>query len=353
MDIGKIDKNMQISTTLNEKNIEWHNVREEIFDIYGLYNPREEGPFKRLPRNIAEATSQGVLYLYRNTAGGRVRFCTDSNYIAIKCYSRYIRMWNMGFVGSSGFDLYIDGEGGSTYYGTFTIPIEFKDEYDAILYLPTGTKYVTINFPLYNDVNDLFIGVAEGSSIGHGKTYKYTTPVVYYGSSITQGGCASRPGNAYQHVITRMLDCDHINLGFSGGGKAEQAMCDYIADLDMSVFFMDYDHNAPNAEYLKNTHENLYLTVRKKHPDIPIIMTTKPDTARDPEVPKRRAIIYDTYSKALERGENVYFVDGGQAFGLEFRDSCTVDGCHPNDLGFIRMAQHFAPYVKAALESIK
>lgn len=353
MDIGNIDKNMKVTTTLSEKNIEWHNAREEVFDIYGLYNPREKGQFKRLPREVAEATSPGVLSLHHNTAGGRIRFSTDSNYIGIKCVTRIMRMWNMGLIGSNSFDLYIDTDKGSGYYATFTVPTSFDGEFDSIIYLPAGTNYVTINFPLYNWVEDLLIGVAEGSVLGHGKKYKYEKPVVYYGSSITQGGCASRPGNAYQSIISRMLDCDHINLGFSGSGKAEQVMCDYIASLDMSVFFMDYDHNAPNAEYLKNTHENLYLTVRRKHPDIPIIMTTKPDIGRDNEAFKRRAIIYDTYMKAYERGENVYFVDGGQAFGTDMRDCCTVDGCHPNDFGFVRMAQHFMPYIKKALESSK
>lgn len=351
MDIGTVDKNLKVETTLAEKDIVWYNCRDEIFDIYGLYNPRRAAAFERMPQDVAEATSPGVLYLAKNTAGGRVRFCTDSRYVAIKYIGNFFNMGHMPLTGSTGFDLYIDDDGGSKFYRTFVPPINFKDDYDSIVYLPEGKKYITINFPLYNNVKDLFIGLSNGASLDHGKKYKYEKPVVYYGSSITQGGCASRPGNSYQAIISRMLDCDYINLGFSGCGKGEKPMCDYIANLDMSVFFMDYDHNAPDTEHLKNTHEALYLAVREKHPNIPIVMASKIDTDNDANFAKRRAIIYETYSKAVERGENVYFIDGEQVFGIDFRDCCTVDGCHPNDYGFVMMAKYFAPYVKKALES--
>ncbi len=350
MDIGTIDKNLKIETTLSETDIVWYNCRNEKFDIYGLYQPRREVAFERLPHEVAKATSPGVEYLGTNTAGGRVRFTTDSRYIAIKYIGNFCLMGHMPLTGATGFDLYIDGENSSKYFRTFVPPTNFENGYDSIIYLPGGVKSVTVNFPLYNGVKDLYIGLAEGATLEHGKKYKYDKPVVYYGSSITQGGCASRPGNAYQAIISRMLDCDHINLGFSGCGRGEKPMCDYIAGLDMSVFFMDYDHNAPDVEYLKATHEPLYLAVREKHPKIPIIMASKIDTDNDAAFVERRAVIYETYLKAVNRGENVYFIDGEQVFGIELRDCCTVDGCHPNDYGFVMMAKHFAPYVKQALE---
>lgn len=352
MDIGSVDKNLKVETTLTENDIVWYNCRDEIFDIYGLYEPRRAVPFERLPHDVAEATSPGVLWLNGHTAGGRVRFSTDSKYVAIKYIGEIYRMAHMPLTGNTGFDLYIDDESGSKFFRTFVPPINFTDGYDSIIYLPEGKKYITINFPLYNNVKDLFIGVCEGASLDHGKKYKYEKPVVYYGSSITQGGCASRPGNAYQSIISRMLNCDHINLGFSGCGKGEKPMRDYIAGLDMSVFFMDYDHNAPDVEHLKATHEPLYLAVREKHQNIPIIMASKTDTENDANYVKRRAVIYETYRKAVERGENVYFIDGEQVFGIKFRDCCTVDGCHPNDYGFVKMAEYFAPYVEKALKSL-
>ena len=122
----------------------------------------------------------------------------------------------------------------------------------------------TINFPLYQGVNSLYIGLKEGSVIKEAPEYETTAPFVYYGSSITQGGCASRPGSAYQNILSRHLQWDHINLGFSGSCKGEDEMAYYIASLDMSVFVYDYDHNAPTVEHLKNTHEIFFKKIKIK-----------------------------------------------------------------------------------------
>ena len=118
-------------------------------------------------------------------------------------------------------------------------------------------------------------------------------------------------------------------------------MVQYLADLKMSIFVCDYDHNAPDAEYLKKTHMPLYRAVRAKQPELPIIFVSSPDILQSPEcfIP-RREVIRETYQTALEEGDkNVYFIDGAELFAGEDWDSCTVDGCHPNDLGFYRMAR--------------
>ena len=127
-------------------------------------------------------------------------------------------------------------------------------------------------------------------------------------------------------------------------------MAEYIAGFDMSAFVLDYDHNAPSAEHLKNTHEKLYLAFRKTHPDTPVIMVSKPDiNLRDNAQLDRRDIIRTTYENARRRGEKVLFVDGYSLFAGEMREDCTVDGCHPNDLGFSRMADVIGKAVDFAL----
>jgi lysophospholipase L1-like esterase len=172
--------------------------------------------------------------------------------------------------------------------------------------------------------------------------------VVYYGSSITQGGCASRPGKTYQDIICRRFDYNYINLGFSGSAKGEDAICEHMATLDMSAFVLDYDHNTPSEQNLIDTHEPFYKKVRAAHPDIPIIMVTAPNTKLQGNVNyagrgflyNRREIIRKTYENAVAAGDqNVYFIDGESFFGTVGRDSCTIDNCHPNDLGFYRMAE--------------
>jgi hypothetical protein len=198
-----------------------------------------------------------------------------------------------------------------------------------------------INFPLYSDVTNLYIGLHRGFRIEEGRPYANDKPVVFYGSSITQGASASRPGNCYQNFISRNLNMDYTNLGFSGNGRAEPAIADYMAGLDMRAFVCDYDHNAPDAEYLCATHGRLYETIRRRQPDLPYVIISKPDFDSDPaENRKRREIIYSTYRGAVENGDSrVYFIDGERLFGTCDRGACTVDGCHPNDLGFYRMAE--------------
>ena len=119
-------------------------------------------------------------------------------------------------------------------------------------------REITINFPLYSSVADLYIGLDETAVLKKSLGYKHKKPIVFYGSSITQGGCASRPGNAYESIISRALQTDYINLGFSGNAKAEDEIAQYIKDLDMSVFIYDYDHNAPNLKHLEDTHQRMF-----------------------------------------------------------------------------------------------
>ena len=180
--------------------------------------------------------------------------------------------------------------------------------------------------------------------------YRIGKPILYYGSSITQGGCASRPGMAYEAIISRRLDADFINLGFNGSARAEQPIADYLASLDPVVFVMDYDYNAPDPEYLAKTHENLYRTFRAAHPDTPVIMVGKPDfwLCNESNM-ERRDVIYRTYNNARLRGEKVIFIDGHSLFPANMREECTVDNCHPNDLGMVGMADVIGRAVEFAL----
>jgi len=125
----------------------------------------------------------------------------------------------------------------------------------------------------------------------------------------------------------------------------------------MSAFVLDYDHNAPTPEHLQNTHYPFYKAVREQQPELPILMMSKPDFDSDyteaamEENRIRRDIVKATYEKALSEGDKkVWFLDGQTLFGDTDRDSCTADGCHPNDLGFYRMAERVLPYLREMLK---
>ncbi len=199
-------------------------------------------------------------------------------------------------------------------------------------------RNIEINFPLYNAVSEVYIGLDEDAKVLQGEKYVSKPPIVYYGSSITQGGCTSHPGNAYPNIISRRLNRDFINLGFSGSCKDELVMAEYIATLDMSVFVYDYDYNAGTAEYLEKTHEPFYKLFRKLKPDVPVVFITVADKSFS-NIEKRKQIIYNTYQNAVNSGDkNVYFIDGQTMYENVGYDLCTVDNCHPNDLGFWYMA---------------
>ena len=344
MDITKIDRNFKIEHHIDENDVALYDVRCEPFDLYGLYNPCRETQFKRLPDEVAKSVNDGVANLYLHTAGGRVRFATDSPYVAIKVEMPSITHFpHMPLTGTSGFDLFLDEPltGSSRFVKGFAPNNDAKDGYEGkIKFGNRKMRYFTLNFPTYNSVKNLWIGLSETAAVDHGLSYAQAAPIVYYGSSITQGGCSARPGSAYQAIVSRRLNMDFLNLGFSGSGKGEDTMVDYMTSLEMSVFVSDYDHNAPNVEHLRGTHYNLYEKIRAKHPEIPYVMLSRPDflgAVSDSE--RRREVIIESYHKAKAAGDkNVYLIDGESIFRGPYAQLCTVDGCHPTDIGFALMA---------------
>jgi len=350
-DLAYFDKNFKIDPRIDQKildRLNFFDPMEEPFEINGLIY--DNARLRRVPESVAKSTSEGVYHLHTNTAGGRIRFASDTRFVAIRVkLSATPGMPHMTLLCNSGFDLYasdIDGENSEErYFGSLIPLMGYKEGYEAIVALPDKKmRSFTINMPLYHDVDEIYVGL-EKDSLLSSPTKLVQPPIVYYGSSITQGGCASRPGASYQAIIHRKIPYDYINLGFSGNCKGEDAMVDYIAGLEMSAFVLDYDHNTPSVEHLQNTHRKVYDKIRESHPDIPIIMMSRPDFDADGDggyeySVRRRRVIIDTYHYAIDNGDkNVYFIDGEGIFRGPFEDTCTVDGTHPTDLGFMHIAQ--------------
>lgn len=351
-DISKLDRNFAIQESFGRSDIDFYSALNESISLYGVFH--EDGGFRRMPKAAAEGVSDGVAQLCKHTSGGRVCFKTDSDLIALDAtMSGVYVMPHMAYLGSSGFDIYIRENGKQTYFGAFLPDLSNKEALHRIIYLPSRKmREIIINFPLYCGVAELSVGVLSGAHMEKWTGYSHSTPMVFYGSSITQGACANAPGTCYATLLSRRFDSDYINLGFSGNAKGEQAMMDYIAGLKMSLFIYDYDYNAPTSEHLQNTHYIGYQTIRKKQPDTPIIMASRPNYGNpmnDSEV--RRAIIAETYSRALAAGDkNVYFVDGKTELAGIYENGGTVDGCHPTDYGFRIMADAFAGIIEKILK---
>lgn len=340
----EVDKNMIIETKIEKEDIRFYDVRKEPFDVYGLYEYRTEPIFHRLPTEVGEATSKGVAKLERECAGGRVRFCTDSPYVAISVeYEVLGRNSHTPLEASGGFDLYEDFSNGmeSRFVKAFQPPYPTDTTYEQCVDVGEVKKrYFTLNFPLHSVVRNVYVGLADSAMLEGGLKYRNRRPVVVYGSSIVHGTGPSRPGLTYTNMLTRRLNLDVHNVGFSGNAKAEPAIVDYLSEMEMSIFVCDYDHNAPTVEHLLATHLSMYKRFRQSQPNTPYVMISRPDVLKHPTAcPKFRNVIIDTFRYAREQGDkHVYYIDGESFFLGKVENDCTIDGVHPNDMGNSLMA---------------
>ena len=364
-DITRIDPNFR-AESIPFDDIVWYDAMDPRFSLHGLCDPRGTGRYARLPLSFETdgRVNEGVRTLMFHTAGARIRFATDSPYVAAAVELPDVgHMPHMPLTGSSGTDLYFSPEGSSVMvFGRAIFPAVENGQptrsFSGYATKPfPGTAEITLHLPLYNAVSRVYIGLARGAGIRAPRAFSVEKPVLFYGSSITQGGCASRPGNNYMNHVCRWLDADFINLGFSGSAKGELCVADYIASLDLSAFVMDYDHNAPTADYLAQTHYPFYRRVREARPELPIVLISAPcplpagisDGAF--QFSRRRDVILNTYLRGVEAGDrHLFFLDGTTLYGGRDIDASTVDGCHPNDLGFYRFAQAVYPVLQKALE---
>lgn len=339
---------MSVANTLwrfKMENIKFYKIWEAPFKVYGLYGDIEKNGFRRLPEEVARNTSDDVLRLHKHTSGGRVRFRTDSDLIVLKIQGQYYSTWHCTAMMRHGADLYVDYPHTSVFTGAI------KPNGDATssekITMPEGEHDVTVYLPLFGEVTEFEIGICEGASLKeHSKPYQNELPIVFYGSSITQGACASRPGMAYEALISRKYNVDYTCLGFSGACKGEDAIVEYMSTLPMCAFISDYDHNAPNPEHLRATHHNLYLKVREKHPDIPYFMVTRPNFYFNENNITRRDVVMQSYLDARGAGDkNVYFIDGSAFFAGENVEDLTLDLTHPNDAGFKKMADYIGDVI--------
>ena len=350
MELSKIDKNF-LTEDVKHSDAVFYSADDAPLSLHGVF--KEGDGYVRMPRSVAQTVSENVLALSRASSGARVRFVTDSPYVIIKAELDDVsKAAHMSLTGTAGIDLYTDGgdgelceklfipsfkDGGNEYFGSYDFPYEKE-------------RLVMLNLPLYSRTKSLYIGVKEGSTVKEAPKYTYDKPVVFYGSSVTQGACASRPGMSYPAILSRRIGFDFVNLGFSGSAKGEAEMAEYISRLDMSLFVMDYDYNATTEEDLERTHKPFFDKIRAAQPNLPIIIISKPRSPLSEMNKRRREIVRKTYLDAVKNGDRkVYFVDGESLFPKDVLSDAFVDMTHPSDLGFYLMAIGLEDTVKAAL----
>ena len=329
-----------------------YSYKDAPMKVFGLANFSKDQRLRRLPEAVVDAVPS-LSFLGLRCPGARLCFRTDSRRITVRIVFETLSV-------DVGMSLYncqsafvFAGERTNARYLGLVHPTGYENkDFSATFDKGNGEmEDVTVWLPRNEIIANVEVSVEDGAEVSEPTPYKYATPVVFYGSSITEGGCCCNVNNGYNAILSRWLDTDYINLGFSGSAKGEIPMADFIREIEMSVFVYDYDHNAPTPEHLEKTHEAFFLRFREKQPNTPVIMMTRPKISYEPDEIRRREIVRKTYENAVNRGDkNVYFLDGESFYGDVDRDLCTVDGIHPNDLGFYRMASAVKPLLASLIE---
>lgn len=354
--IEELDPNMTLEKA-DSNGIAWFNPHLAPFTLTGFEWIKQDKVYRRLPLKPEWELRKPVNNLANNTAGGQIHFQTDSPKILVKVeLARASGMYHMPATGQSGFDLYLGEPGKKRYISTSRFSAG-KASYEVELLKGNGKKnrHVTLNFPLYNGVKSVQVGLVAGSTVKKALPFVLPGPIVVYGTSITQGGCASRPGMAYPNILSRRLNAEFVNLGFSGNGKGEPALAHLINQIEnKQLLILDYEANVHDK--IKLTLENFINIIRSKNKTLPILVTSKIRYANEiyNEASLKRQKSVAAFQKNLVEKKkssgdnNIYYLNGGELLGAN-ADECTVDGVHPTDLGFMRMANGIEPVIRGIL----
>jgi hypothetical protein len=356
---GKYDPQMRVLAGTDVPHM-WYEPRQAPFRLSGFPWFAGDGVYRRMPLAPDEALPEAVDALANCTAGGQVAFRSDSPRIAVRVeLDGLADMVHMPATGQCGFDLYMGEPGALRFRGAAKYDHRQMDYELALFERPDATmRTFVLNFPLYRGVKDVQIGLAGDARVLPPPPHSLDGPIVIYGTSITQGGCASRPGMAYTNILSRALNVEVVNLGFSGNGRGEPHVIRTIASVaNPRLLVLDYEANGGGYDqYCKTIPESIRI-LRDRHRDVPILVISRIAFARDLmnlDGHQERLRSADMQAALVEtlraRGDiRIHFIDGSTLLGDDF-DECTVDGVHPNDLGFMRIAKSLEPAIRGILD---
>ena len=317
--------------------------------LEGLPFVNEDGRRSRLPLTTAKIMRSPVEGPAMQTAGGVVRFRTDSPVIGVRgrLAEYYVSATHSKRL-SAGFDLYRGNAPEMRFLGARHIENAVEECELSWNIATNGMVDYSIYLPTFCSFFEIEIGIAEDAVLEAPTPRRHGKGIAFYGSSITNCGAAGRPGMLYPAIIGRMLDVETINIGFGGRCFWDLCVADAVAKLDLAAFVLEYDHNAKSSEFLRQTHEPFFRHFRELRPELPVLLISRADGDFSVEaIRERRAIIARTWLDAYESGDrHVEFLDGETIFAGEIREDCTSDGCHQNDLGERLMAERIADRLK-------
>lgn len=344
-----------LAGTAAAASLAWHDV--ETWGVEGRAWPEQPRArwYDRLPAAAEKTVTTNVWNLSRDSAGMMVRFQTDASAISVryKLLKERIALANMAAMGASGVDLYARDAKGKWRWVGASKPQKTEVEEELVKGLAPGSREYALYLPLYNGVEKLEIGVAPGASFT-GLAPRPAKPVVFYGTSITHGASASRPGMVHTAIIGRHLDVPVVNLGFSGNGRMDAAVGEFLKEIDAAVYVIDCLPNMGPAQVLEKCGPLVKL-LRARRPDTPIVLVEdrrytnswiRPDQEKFHTA--NHAALKKVHDTLKQKGiTNLHYIPGDDLLGDDAEGA--ADGSHPNDLGFMRQAAVMEPVIRQAL----
>ncbi|MBA3708432.1 MAG: hypothetical protein H0W83_06410 [Planctomycetes bacterium] len=358
VDVSDLDAHMRAGA-VDAAGLRWHAPTGEPIAVRGLAWFAAERRYRRLPLAPRLAIRPAVDELANCTAGAQLHLITDSRRLSLRArLGSFGLMHHMAATGQSGFDCYVGAPGAEEYVST-TIWDQKLSAITCPLYDGTqrARRSVIINFPLYQGVLELAIGIDADAALAPPEPMRIARPIVWYGTSITQGGCASRPGMAHTNILARRLGAEILNLGFSGNGQGEPELAHLLSDIpDPACLVLDFDGNCYPDEKLSGNLPEFIRIYRAVHPQVPILVMTRPPYASE-RIHERERIAREARVGIQQRVVEILQAAGDRA--LTFCDVAailpasyvdgTVDGGHPTDLGFQLLADALAAPLRGVL----
>ena len=347
----------QAAADTGEPSLRW--VDGGSLEVEGRAFEDRRSSWDRLPARAEGMVRPPVWGNSRHSAGIVIRFISDSPTIAARwrLSSDRIAMPHMPATGVSGVDLYVRMEGIEGPVWRWVAngrPTGSENESILISDLPEISREWLLYLPLYNGIESISVGVAPDASIA--PALVRGRPIVFYGTSITHGACASRPGMAHVAILGRRLDVPVVNLGFSGSGTLDIEMADLMAEIDAAVYVLDCLPNLGGRQVADRA-APFVRRLRTLRPGVPIVLVedrTYADAIFNPSKANRnrenRSALKAAHAELLAEGlRDLLYLEGDLLLGDD--GEATVDSSHPTDLGFVRQADAFEPVLRAAMES--